>query len=153
MSAAMDGVDVRLLVPGSTDMPILRALSRSGYQPLLEAGVRVFEWNGSMMHAKTAVADGLWARVGSTNLNIASWMGNYERDVAVEDAGFASSMEDMFLSDMEKCTEVVLSRPNKVSLARRRPRVPLRDRRVRKGFAENDDRALDAVLVHDKLRF
>jgi cardiolipin synthase len=132
-SAALDGVDVRLLVPGSTDIPILRALSRSGYQPLLEAGVRVFEWNGPMMHAKTAVADGLWARVGSTNLNIASWMGNYELDVAVEDAGFAGAMEDMFLSDMEKCTEVVLSRPNEVSLARRRPRVPLRDRRVRRG--------------------
>ena len=65
----MDGVDVRLLVPGSTDIPVLRPLSRAGYRPLLEAGVRVFEWNGSMLHAKTAVADGKWARVGSTNLN------------------------------------------------------------------------------------
>ena len=63
-AAAKDGVDVRLLVPGATDIPILRAVSRAGYQPLLESGIRVFEWNGPMMHAKTAVADGKWGRVG-----------------------------------------------------------------------------------------
>ena len=57
-AAAQDGVDVRLLVPGASDIPLLRPLSRAGYRPLLEAGVRVFEWNGSMLHAKTAVADG-----------------------------------------------------------------------------------------------
>ena len=56
-AAAKDGVDVRLLVPNGTDIPILRPLSRAGYRPLLEAGVRVFEWNGTMLHAKTAVAD------------------------------------------------------------------------------------------------
>ncbi|HEX6880186.1 MAG TPA: phospholipase D-like domain-containing protein, partial [Terriglobales bacterium] len=64
-AAALNGVDVRLLVPNATDIPLLRPLSRSGYRPLLEAGVRVFEWNGTMIHAKTAVADGRWARVGS----------------------------------------------------------------------------------------
>lgn len=122
-SAALDGVDVRLLVPGSTDIPVFRTLSRSGYQPLLEAGVRVFEWNGPMMHAKTAVADTIWARVGSTNLNIASWMGNYELDVAVEDRAFARSMEEMFLSDLENSTEVVLTKPNKVGLSSRRHRT------------------------------
>ena len=80
-AAARDGVDVRLLVPGASDIPLCEPLSRAGYRPLLEAGVRVFEWNGSMLHAKTAVADGRWARVGSTNLNIASWIGNWELDV------------------------------------------------------------------------
>ena len=75
------------------DIPLLRPFSRAGYRPLLEAGVRVFEWNGSMLHAKTAVADGRWARVGSTNLNIASWMGNRELDVIVEDEAFAGEME------------------------------------------------------------
>ncbi|HYE66665.1 MAG TPA: phospholipase D-like domain-containing protein, partial [Pyrinomonadaceae bacterium] len=50
-AAARDGVDVRLLVPGSSDIPLMRALSRANYRPLLEAGVRVFEWNGSMLHA------------------------------------------------------------------------------------------------------
>lgn len=112
--AARDGVDVRLLVPGSTDVPLVSPLSRSGYRPLLEAGVRVFEWNGSMLHSKTAVVDGLWARVGSTNLNLQSWMGNYELDVAVEDAEFAQEMEALYVDDLANATEIVLSRRSRV---------------------------------------
>jgi cardiolipin synthase len=109
-AAALDGVDVRLLVPGASDIPLIRPFSRAGYRPLLEAGVRVFEWNGSMIHAKTAVADGRWARVGSTNLNVASWMGNRELDVIIEDEPFARQMEAMFLGDLAHSTEVVLQR-------------------------------------------
>jgi len=107
-AAAQDGVDVRLLVPGASDIPIIRPISRAGYRPLLEAGVRVFEWNGSMLHAKTAVADARWARVGSTNLNVASWMGNRELDVIVENERFASRMQDMFLHDLSNATEIIL---------------------------------------------
>jgi cardiolipin synthase len=107
-AAARDGVDVRLLVPGASDIPLIRPFSRAGYRPLLEAGIRVYEWNGSMMHAKTAVADGRWARVGSTNLNIASWLGNRELDVIVEHQSFARQMEEMFLGDLGNATEVVL---------------------------------------------
>src|SRR6185437_9296667 len=91
--AARDGVDVRLLVPGATDIPIAKALSRAGYRPLLEAGIRIFEWNGPMLHAKTAVADVRWARVGSSNLNLASWLGNWELDVTIEDEGFAQQVQ------------------------------------------------------------
>ena len=108
-AAARDGVDVRLLVPGTSDLPVVRAMSRAGYRPLLEQGVRVFEWNGSMMHAKTAVADGRWARVGSSNLNVASWLGNCEIDVAVEDIAFAQRMEQQYLSDLDNATEIVLA--------------------------------------------
>lgn len=100
VAAARDGVDVRLLVPGSSDIPIVAGMSRSGYRPLLKAGIRVFEWNGSMLHAKTAVADGQWARVGSSNLNIASWLGNRELDVAVEDAGFAGQLAAQYEQDL-----------------------------------------------------
>ena len=97
IAAATDGVDVRLLVPGSgTDLPVVQRLTRAGYRALLEAGVRIFEWNGTMVHAKTAVADGRWARVGSTNLNIQSWLGNWELDVAIEDEDFARQMEDVY---------------------------------------------------------
>jgi len=109
-AAAQDGVDVRLLFPNATDVPLLKPLSRAGYRPLLEAGVRVFEWNGSMMHAKTAVADGRWARVGSTNLNITSWLGNCELDAVVEDEAFAAGMEAMYLEDLANATEIVLDR-------------------------------------------
>lgn len=106
--AAQGGVDTRILVPGASDLPISKALSRAGYRPLLEAGVRVFEWNGPMLHAKTAVADGRWARIGSSNLNLASWMGNWELDVAVEDEAFAAGMEAMFEDDLRFATEIVL---------------------------------------------
>jgi cardiolipin synthase len=107
-AAAKDGVDVRLLVPGASDIPVLRPLSQAGFRPLLEAGIRVFEWKGPMLHAKTAVADGRWARVGSSNLNVASWVGNYELDAVVENEDFAAAMEEMYLADLEHSREIVL---------------------------------------------
>ncbi|MEJ7713344.1 MAG: phospholipase D-like domain-containing protein [Pyrinomonadaceae bacterium] len=129
-SAAKDGVDVRLLVPNGTDIPLLRPLSRSGYRPLLEAGVRVFEWNGTMLHAKTAVADGKWVRVGSTNLNIASWLGNCELDAVVEDESFARQMEEMYLQDLSNATEIVLNARHKMRApGEPRHRAPLDQRR------------------------
>jgi cardiolipin synthase len=125
-AAANDGVDVRLLVPNGTDIPLLRPLSRAGYRPLLEAGVRVFEWNGTMLHAKTAVADAKWARVGSTNLNVASWLGNCELDVVVEDEGFARLMEETYLQDLDNATEVVLDAQHKI----RAPNKPRQGHKV-----------------------
>ena len=119
-AAVSAGVDVRLLVPGVSDIPAVANFSRTMYRPLLDGGVRVFEWNGPMMHAKTAVADGRWARVGSTNLNAASWFGNWELDVAVEDEGFACAMEETYLRDLEGATEIVLAARRKV-----RPREPV----------------------------
>ena len=125
-AAALDGVDVRLLVPGrGSDIRLVQAVSRVGYRTLLEAGVRVFEWNGPMMHAKTAVADGQWARVGSTNLNLASWIGNRELDVVIEDTGFGREMEARYLEDLQNTTEVVLNRRRRV-----RPKDEVRAKRT-----------------------
>lgn len=106
--ASQAGVDVRLLVPSAGNLPVVRSISRSAYRPLLEAGVRVFEWNGPMMHAKTAVADGCWSRVGSSNSNLASWITNRELDVTIHDVGLAREMEAMYERDLENATEVVL---------------------------------------------
>ncbi len=117
-AAARDGVDVRLLVPGrGSDIALMQAISRAGYRPLLEAGIRVFEWNGPMLHAKTAVADARWARVGSTNLNLASWIGNRELDVVIEDEAFGCEMEAQYLKDLENTTEVVLNPRQRVRAA------------------------------------
>jgi len=132
-AAAMDGVDVRLLLPNASDVPLVRSLSRAGYRELLEAGVRVFEWNGPMMHAKTAVADGRWARVGSTNLNLASWLGNWELDVVAEDEPFAQEMERMYLDDLGGSTEIVLSAKKVIPLERRARRR--RDAGIAEGSA------------------
>src|SRR5215207_6116148 len=135
-AAAQDGVDVRLLVPSATDIPVVAALSRAGYRALLEAGVRVFEWNGPMVHAKTAVVDGKWARVGSTNLNVASWMGNWELDVTVEDEDFAMQMEEMYCRDLENSTEIVISNRRRVRRAEEsKPKGKRRQRTSRKGSA------------------
>jgi cardiolipin synthase A/B len=127
-AAAKDGVDVRLLVPNATDVPILKPFSRAGYRTLLEAGIRVFEWDGTMLHAKTAVADGRWARVGSTNLNVSSWLGNCELDAVIEDTAFAARMEEVYLRDLASSTEVVLDDRRKI----RAPGQPRRQRRAMK---------------------
>jgi cardiolipin synthase len=121
-SAALDGVDVRLLLPGATDLPVVRVFSRAGYRVLLEAGVRIFEWNGPMLHSKTAVADGRWARVGSSNLNVASWLANYELDAVIEDAAFADTMAAQYEIDLANSTEIVLGnrRHRRVRRVRRR---------------------------------
>src|SRR5205085_6615655 len=132
-AAAQDGVDVRLLVSSASDIPVVSAMSRANYRALLEAGVRVFEWNGSMIHAKTAVVDGRWARVGSTNLNVASWMGNWELDVAVEDTNFAAEMERTYEADLANSTEILLGLPRRRALRERT--TPAGSNRAREGSA------------------
>jgi cardiolipin synthase A/B len=104
--AARDGVDIRLLVPGTSDLPLVRNLSRIGYRELLRNGVRIFEWDGPMLHAKTIVADGRWTRVGSSNLNSSSLLGNWELDVLIEDPDLADAMERQFRLDIARSREV-----------------------------------------------
>jgi phosphatidylserine/phosphatidylglycerophosphate/cardiolipin synthase-like enzyme len=136
--AARDGVDVRLLLPQGSDVGWVVPISRSLYRPLLEAGVRIFEWNGTMVHAKSAVADGRWGRIGSTNLNLNSWMGNWELDVAVEDEGVARTMQEHFEEDLSRSTEIVLragASPARPDRTRARPfdgaaRPPRGSRRI-----------------------
>ncbi|HKU37418.1 MAG TPA: phospholipase D-like domain-containing protein [Polyangiales bacterium] len=155
-AAVKDGVDVRVLVPGTTDVPLLKPLSRTGYRALLEVGVRVFEWNGTMMHAKTAVADDRWARVGSTNLNLASWIGNYELDVLIEDEAFARCMADAYLADLENATELVLDGHRKLRApGRAKPGPSLRHGRGSAGRAAAGalriGNAVGAALSHQRV--
>jgi cardiolipin synthase len=110
MAAARDGVDVRVLVPATNDLALIGALSRTGYRQFLEAGVRIFEYGGPMIHAKTLVADGWWSKVGSTNLNFSSLFANWEIDLVAEDTGFASQMEQLFEEDLAGAREVHLVR-------------------------------------------
>jgi cardiolipin synthase len=105
--AERDGVDVRVLVPGASDVPFVRNLTRLGYRRLLRAGIRIFEWDGVMMHAKTIVADGRWARIGTSNINAASLLGNFELDVVIEDRELAGELEAQFRRDLAGSLEVV----------------------------------------------
>src|SRR3989442_1699725 len=119
LDAARDGVDVRLLVPGTSDIPVLRNFTRVGYRELLRAGVRVFEYQGPMLHAKTLLADRRWARVGSSNLNVSSLLTNYELDVVVESETLTDALADQFERDLAAGREIAL-------MARRRGRLPAR---------------------------
>lgn len=108
-AAARDGVDVRVLVPGRSDLPWIAWAGRAGYVGLLEAGVKVYEWRGPMLHAKTMVVDGKWARIGSSNLNMASLFTNWELDAVIEDVAFGAAMEAQFIKDLSQSAELVLS--------------------------------------------
>jgi cardiolipin synthase len=107
-AAAAQGVDVRILVPAHNNWPIVGSMSRGGYRFLLERGVRLFEWQGPMIHAKTSVVDGAWCRVGSSNLNSASLLGNWELDVGVLDEGLGDQLRGLFIADLASSTEIVL---------------------------------------------
>jgi cardiolipin synthase len=108
---------------------------RQVFNPQTMSSRDINEWNGKMLQAKSAVADRLWARIGSTNLNLASWMGNYELDVAVENAAFAATMADQYEADLRGATEIVLTPRHRVR--RNESEVaPVRNvRRARSGSA------------------
>jgi cardiolipin synthase len=105
--AARDGVDVRLLVPSRYDHPWIHGLTRGFYARLLRNGVRIWEWNGEMMHAKTTVVDGHWLRVGSTDFNPLGIAINYELDAMIQDPVVAAAAEDAFERDLHHSHEVV----------------------------------------------
>jgi cardiolipin synthase len=146
IAAAKDGVDVRLLVPGTVDVFGVQAMSRAGFRALLDGGVRIFEWNGNMIHAKTAVADGRWARVGSTNANITSWFGNWELDVAIENDTFGQQMMEMFEQDLQNSTEVVIHARKMGPIGERRRAPRLEEWRAR-GRTTRRAAALGAIRM------
>ncbi|MES2304917.1 MAG: phospholipase D-like domain-containing protein [Gemmatimonadota bacterium] len=114
IDAARDGADVRILLPGASDIRMVRNLTRVGYRGLLKAGVRLYEWQGPMLHAKTIVADGRWVRVGSSNMNASSLLANWELDVFIEDPALAKEMEKQFHEDLTLASEVV-RRPRRIA--------------------------------------
>jgi cardiolipin synthase len=104
--AARDGVDVRLLVPSKYDHPWIRRFAMRFYNRLLRNGVRIWEWQGEMMHAKSTVVDGKWVRVGSTDFNPLGVAINYELDALIEDAAVGATAEGMFLHDLTLSREI-----------------------------------------------
>lgn len=108
LGAARDGVDVRILVPARNDHRWVSFLTRRYYRRLLTNGVRIWEWKGTMMHAKTSVVDGRWVRVGSTDFNPLGVAINYELDAVIEDATLGAQAEAMFLADLELSREITM---------------------------------------------
>lgn len=108
--AARDGVDVRVLVPSRYDHPWLRTLIVPYIRRLIGSGVRVWEWRGEMMHAKTNVVDRRWVRIGSTDFNVLGIAINYELDAFIEDPSLGAQAEEMFLEDLERSRELFVRR-------------------------------------------
>jgi cardiolipin synthase len=105
-AAARRGVDVRLILPSHSDTAVVVEAGRSYYSALLEAGVRIFEREDRLLHAKTATVDGVWSTVGSTNLDYRSLSHNDELNVVVLSPDFALRMEDAFAHDVEHSREI-----------------------------------------------
>jgi cardiolipin synthase len=133
MATARAGVDVRVLNPATVDIAWIGRASRAGYQQFLEAGVRIFEYGGPMIHAKTLVADGWLSKVGSTNLNFSSLAANWEIDLVVEDEDFARQMEELFEDDVSKSREVRLESSGRGPRVRPQGPVDTSDSRARAG--------------------
>ena len=105
---AKRGVDVRLLLPAKSDVGYLPLITRAFYDRLLKSGVKIYEYEPVMLHAKTAVVDGVWATVGSANLDYRSFIHNDEANAVVIGKRFGSKMEALFEQDMAHSTPITL---------------------------------------------
>ena len=106
VQAAHRGVDVRLLLPATSNHVVADWLSRGYYGEMLAAGVRIFQFQGAMVHAKTSTIDGRWSTVGTANIDRLSMTGNYEVNVEIIDASFATEMERIYATDLSNCVEL-----------------------------------------------
>ena len=107
IDAASRGVDVRIVVAGISDSSLLLNASRSHYSALLEAGVRIYESQESILHAKTAVVDGVWSTVGSSNIDSLSFVHNHEVNAVIVDARLGAELEALFEVDVGNGIEIV----------------------------------------------
>jgi cardiolipin synthase A/B len=117
--AVLRGVDVRLLLPGKTDSTMVFYASRSYYDELLTANVKIYERQDALLHAKTAMIDGVWSTIGSTNLDWRSFTNNQEINAVVLGQGFGTQMQTMFEKDLESSTLITLESWRSRSIAAR----------------------------------
>lgn len=108
LDAVERGVDVRIIVPAESNHITADWLARGFYRHMLSNGVRLFLYQGTMVHAKTATIDGQWSTIGTANLDRLSLMGNYEINIEILDADVAAEMEAIFEIDAGNCLELTL---------------------------------------------
>jgi cardiolipin synthase len=104
--AAGRGVDVKIILPGITDSPLVLHAQRHFYSGLLQSGVKLYEHQTSLLHAKTAVIDKVWSTVGSTNLDFLSMLNNDEVNAVILDRTFADDVEKMFVRDIANSRQI-----------------------------------------------
>jgi cardiolipin synthase len=106
IDAAKRGVDVQIILPSATDSTLALNAARYNYSELLQAGVKIFERRNALLHAKTAVIDGVWSTVGSTNMDYWSLLSNDEVNAVVLNREFAEKMESMFAGDLAESVQI-----------------------------------------------
>ncbi|MEA3306414.1 MAG: phospholipase D-like domain-containing protein, partial [Elusimicrobiota bacterium] len=109
VKAAQRGVDVRIIAPFNTDHPYVRWASWALYGKMIESGIKIYEWQGAILHSKAAVIDGQWSSVGSHNLDHRSLYYNLELNINVFDEKFGNSMKDVFLEDLKNSRRIALA--------------------------------------------
>lgn len=107
--AAQRGVDTRLLLPDKTDSDLVFYASRSYYDELLSAGIKIYERQDALLHAKTALIDGVWSTVGSTNLDWRSFVNNQEINAVILGQVFGEQMQNIFENDLDFSKQVTLA--------------------------------------------
>jgi len=117
--AAKRGVQVRLILQGFTDTPLVRTIAIGYYGRLLKHGVEIYEWTESVLHAKTMVVDGVWSTIGSANLDGRALFLSYEVNAAVIDRPLAVAMEEQFERDLKHCRRIRLEEWRKRPLSQR----------------------------------
>ncbi|MFN0206906.1 MAG: cardiolipin synthase [Planctomycetota bacterium] len=105
-TAALRGVDVRLLLPGQSDLALVQAAGRYHYSELLRAGVRIYEYQKGILHAKTVAVDNRWATIGSANLDLRSFRINFELNVVVYGSACATGLHETFIKDLDDSVEI-----------------------------------------------
>ncbi len=118
-AAARRGVDIKIILPSKSDSRLLLYAGRSHYERLLQSGVRVYEHRSGMLHAKTAVIDGVWSSVGSTNMDLWSYLRNDEVNAVILGKNFTTQMESMFADDLGNSNEITLAQWRKRSVSER----------------------------------
>ena len=108
--AAKRGVDVKIILPSTTDFQLVLSAARHNYSELLQAGVKIYEYRKAVLHAKTAVIDGVWSTVGSTNLDSLSLLSNDEVNAVILSHDFAVEMEHMFAGDLAQSDQIELDK-------------------------------------------
>jgi cardiolipin synthase len=108
IAAVARGVAVKLIVPSVTDSSLVFHAGRSHYDELLRGGVKLYERRTALLHAKTALIDGVWATVGSTNLDWRSFLHNQELTAVVLGPEFGGKMREAFERDLAASTEITL---------------------------------------------
>lgn len=108
LRAVQNGVQVQLLLPSVSDLPLVQVASRAWLRPLLQAGVEIYQRQGTILHAKVMLIDEAWATIGSANLDQRSFHRNYELNAVIDSHVFGAQVQRMFTADLDRSRRLVL---------------------------------------------